>query len=104
MKLLRGHRGQLTINIWHGTCSGFEDCIMRYDNADGYAKTAASMEVYIIPAREQYVDLSGTHLCTSPKGTGVNDANHQPMSRYSDADDGRGNCISQFCVNDKYAH
>ena len=104
MNLLRGHRGHLTINIWHGTSSGFEDCIMRYDNPDGYAKAAASMEVYIIPQREQYGELSGTKLCTSPKGTGVNDANHQPMSRYSDADDGRGNCISQFCVNDKYAH
>ena len=101
---LKRWQGSLFISIWHGTASGFEDCIMRYDNPDAYCKTASSTEIYIIPSRSSHRELSGTHLCTSGKGTGVNASTHQPMSRYSDADEGMGNCISQFCVNDKFAH
>ncbi|MEO7308983.1 MAG: hypothetical protein ABIX01_01185 [Chitinophagaceae bacterium] len=95
---------KLTIRTWHGVCSGFEDCIMRYDDASGYSKTKASNQVYMIPSRHNYRELTGIHLCTSATGTGVNAAGHLPMSRYSDADAGYGNCIHQFCVNDKYAH
>jgi len=101
---LKQMQGALFISIWHGTASGFEDCIMRYDNPDAYCKTASSTEIYIIPRRTTHRELSGTHLCTSGKGTGVNASTHVPISRYSDADEGMGNCISQFCVNDKFAH
>jgi hypothetical protein len=89
---------------WHiyganSTHSGVEDCIMRYDIARGYIKDGNN--VYLVRAAH-YAELSGINLCNSTIGTGVNKRSHVPMSRYGDAAPGRGDCIHQFCVSDKY--
>ncbi len=89
---------------WHiygnnSTHSGVEDCIMRYDVADGYIKES---NIYLLRGKALYVELSGINLCNSTIGTGVNSRKHKPMSRYGDAAPGRGDCIHQFCVSDKY--
>ena len=42
---------------------------------------------------------AGMSLCTSGAGTGINDSERTPQSRYGDAS--RGNCLRQILVNDK---
>lgn len=83
----------------NSTHSGVEDCIMRYDVSYGYFQ---GPNIYLIRSKGDYKELSGINLCNSTIGTGVNSRNHKPVSRYGDAAPGRGNCIHQFCVSDKY--
>jgi len=103
-QILKLFNDSLAIRTYHGTCSGFEDCIMRYDDARAYCKDANSSVIYIIDTDpNKYAgELNGMHLCTDKKGTGVNDPEHRPRIRYGDADN--GDCIHQFKINDKYSH
>ncbi|MCR8558945.1 hypothetical protein KXD93_14910 [Mucilaginibacter sp. BJC16-A38] len=92
----------LIIGTRHGSFSGNEDCIMRYDNALAYCESKTSTEIFVINTSAPYAERTGTHLCTSGDGTGVNNEQGRP-NRYGNAAEGRGNCIHQFCINDKYA-
>ena len=101
--LLTGQGNKLMIRTFHGACSGVEDCIMRYDDAIAYAKDKADGNIYILEdADKHFGELTGIHLCTSAKGTGVNASSRGAKNRYGDAD--MGDCIHQFCINDKFAH
>lgn len=102
-ELLRHHSDSLMIRTFHGVCSGVEDCLMRYDDAFAYAKDANAGNIYIMgDAEKHYHELTGIHLCNSQTGTGVNDKSRGTKNRYGDAD--MGDCIHQYCINDKYAH
>ena len=68
--------------------------MMCYDVANAY-KLDASGKRYVA----DWLPVAQEHLCTSPAGTGVN---QPPNSRHGAADDKRGNCKGQICVNDKY--
>jgi hypothetical protein len=78
--------------------SGNDQCIMRYFFANAYPSSGSSSTFYLAAAGTEPV---GTTLCSSPAGTGINDPNHKPQSRYSNA--ARGACQGWVCVNDKYA-
>ncbi|PYJ84123.1 MAG: hypothetical protein DME22_13970 [Verrucomicrobia bacterium] len=77
-----------------GQHSGDTGCMMCYDVANAY-KLDASGKRYVA----DWLPVAQEHLCTSPAGTGVN---QPPNSRHGAADDKRGNCKGQICVNDKY--
>ncbi len=89
----------VTLRLKGGTCSGVEDCIMRYDDATAY-KAADGNYYLLMDWQKPYAELTGITLCNSQTGTGVNAADHLPRSRYGDATN--GNCQVQVCVNDKY--
>ena len=91
---------EYTVGGEHGTCSGVEDCIMRYDDASAVKKPNGN--IYILPNRYGQSELTGMYLCDKADGSGVNESGRKPFSRYGNADAGRGNCKKQFCVNDKY--
>jgi hypothetical protein len=83
------------------THSGDENCVMRYSVSEAYVAPARKGE----PNVRYYtgpVEQSGFRLCTVKTGTGVNSKDHQPQSRYGDAE--RGDCTHQICVNDLYAN
>lgn len=88
-----------SISGLNSTHSGVEDCIMRYDVARGYIR---DLNIYLIRTNQLYREVSGINLCNSTIGTGVNKAGRKPMPRYGDAAPGRGDCIHQFCVSDKF--
>ncbi len=92
----------IRLRLQHGTCSGVEDCIMRYD--DGNAYKGEDGNYYLLVERWQkknsYSELTGINLCKSQTGTGVNASDHKPRSRYGDAT--TNGCQAQVCVNDKY--
>ena len=89
----------VALKFQHGTNSGVEDCIMRYDNGQAY-KGADGNYYLLLDWEKQYSELTGITLCKSKTGTGVNARDHKPRSRYGDATN--GNCQAQVCVNDKY--
>ena len=92
---------KLKVSVQQGTCSGVEDCIMRYDDGRVFIKDG-KYYLTLQTLRGGYSELTGLTLCDSVAGTGVNDSSHKPRSRYGDADAGRGNCKAQVCINDKY--
>jgi hypothetical protein len=68
---------------------------MRYDASDGYVSRSDEAVRYYV------VEKSGSLLCDTDRGTGVNDAARTtPQPRYGDPDAGRGRCIRQILVND----
>ena len=81
------------IGIKRGTHSGDDGCVMRYDNAVAYVSDDLPDVRYL--ARE----VAGVGLCSSGKGSGVNETPRVPQSRYGDAR--RGNCLHQILVNDR---
>ena len=81
-----------------GQHSGNTGCVMRYDSAHAYQYPSGSATRYVTGGGE----VSGTLLCLSGAGTGVNAPGRQPRPRFGEAFAGRGNCASQLCVNDKY--
>ncbi|MEW6405816.1 MAG: hypothetical protein AB1649_28835, partial [Chloroflexota bacterium] len=94
---------KLQIGVQHGEHSGNEQCPMRYCIADVY-KPKGSMQretYYLVPKGTENI---GVEICKDPKGTGVNDSERKPRSRYGDAYDTLkyyyGNCAGQICVND----
>jgi hypothetical protein len=89
----------VALKLQHGTNSGMEDCIMRYDDGRTY-KGPDGNYYLLLDWKKQYSELTGITLCKSNKGTGVNDPNHAPRPRYGDAT--VGNCQGQVCINDKY--
>jgi hypothetical protein len=97
-----GNQVYRTINLYvadqRGEHSGNSQCAMRYDAAYGYIFPTGTANRFLKGDREVF----GTSLCTDGKGTGVNAAGRLPRPRFGDAADGRGNCKSQLCVNDKY--
>lgn len=93
------HSISVRVKFQGGTCSGVEDCIMRYDDAQAY-KGADGNYYLLLNWQTGYSELTGINLCTSKTGTGVNDKDHKPRSRYGDATN--GDCQSQICINDKY--
>jgi len=99
--IFKNPKGSISVRLrlQHGTCSGVEDCIMRYDDAQAY-KGADGNYYLLLNWQTGYSELTGINLCTSNTGTGVNDKEHKPRSRYGDA--ANGNCQSQVCTNDKY--
>ncbi len=82
------------LGIGAGLHSGTEDCLMRYDVANTYKDDHQANVRY---TRYQ-AEVTGTKLCSSAKGTGVNEAGRGPQSRFHDA--GVGDCRHQILVND----
>lgn len=94
------------VGLQHGQHSGNDQCVMRYFFANAYRSIADSSLYYATKAGTESV---GSSLCSSPTGTGVNAATHQPQSRYGDAaaeadpsSIGRGSCQKWICVSDAY--
>ncbi|MEI6499555.1 MAG: hypothetical protein WCP21_00855, partial [Armatimonadota bacterium] len=100
-RLLDPHAWDDARTIWLGVRggqhSGNEGCVMRYDCARAYLGTSASARYYLQPADRE---VPGFHLCTSPEGTGVNQAGRAPRSRYGDAT--KGDCVDEIRVKDSY--
>ena len=78
-----------------GQHSGVEDCVMRYDVSQAYESDSAVSVRYFISGEKV-----GKGLCTSARGTGVNQEGRIPQSRYGPASEGRGNCAAQILVTD----
>jgi hypothetical protein len=98
--------GPVDLGLPHGQHSGDENCLMRYDAAFAYV-SKHDPSVRYLTANEPV----GLGLCTSPAGTGINDANRtNPESRYLSAattQNGgpgvlidRGDCVHQVRVSD----
>lgn len=79
--------------------SGDQECLMRYYDKQAYESEKEPNRVRYIPDEGQW--KMRNRLCENPRGTGVNDPDHAPQSRYGDAI--MGNCKGQIVVNDKYA-
>ena len=79
--------------------SGNDNCVMRYDDAHGYKPEAGPANARYYPPSES----AGFGLCSSGAGTGINNPDRDPQSRYGDAASGRGNCLGQILVNDAAA-
>ncbi len=72
---------------------------MRYYDKQAYESEKEPERIRYIPDEGQW--KMRNRLCESPRGTGVNDPDHAPQSRYGDAL--LGDCRGQIVVNDKYA-
>jgi hypothetical protein len=84
----------------HGQHSGDEDCVMRYDISDAFKSWVETRSRFRLKWGPQ--ETVGQGLCVLPTGTGVNKEGRKPRTRYGDADEGRGACADQICVNDLY--
>jgi hypothetical protein len=77
-----------------GQHSGDVRCFMRYLIAQQYVSMTDPNVRYYVAERESL----GSYLTDIVQGTGTNDSNHPPQSRYGDAS--LGNCSKQMCVSD----
>lgn len=85
----------LSIGLANDPHTGDDNCVMRYDDSDGYYSKSDGNTIYYTPG-----EPAGLGICTSAVGTGINDAGRLPQARYGDAAPGRGNCLGQLLVND----
>ncbi len=92
--------GSLQIAVQHGEHSGEEGCIMRYDFAN-YYEVAGGSALPNMPFFKAYGKdtIPAGFYCASGTGTGVNGP---PRPKTGAAGTGRGNCLGQICVSDKY--
>ena len=91
---------EISIAVPQGQNSGDEQCIMRYSWAYYVEYTSTSGSKTFRPYPRPYPRR--TQFCKSPKGTGMN-APGRPLSLGdADKDKGRGNCLGQICISDKY--
>ena len=79
--------------------SGDQECLMRYPDKQAFISESDPEHVRYIPDDRQ--EKRRTRLCTDRFGTGVNDVDHKPQSRYGHAVN--GNCAGQVVISDKYA-
>jgi hypothetical protein len=83
-----------------GQHSGEQDCVMRYYFAEFYPMNGKDDTYYqVTPGTERI----GIDICHAGTGTGINDFDRDPQSRYGDAATGEGDCFSQICPNDAIA-
>ncbi len=85
----------LWIGFKNAQHSGNDQCMMRYFFANSYQKTGDATTYYITTSG---TEPSGTNLCPTPAGTGINGSGHSPQPRYFDATVGA--CQTWVCVND----
>ncbi|MCX6624400.1 MAG: hypothetical protein NTY38_25735 [Acidobacteria bacterium] len=93
-RLQENGRIKLNVGVDQGEHSGHGFCIARYNNSQAYVSRADKS------IRYKVAENHGISLCNSPAGTGVNDSDHNPQSRYGAADPKRGDCLHQILVND----
>ncbi len=81
----------------HGQQSGDVGCLMHYSHYFSFAvhKGAGTTDYYSVPSISP-----GTKLCTSPAGTGYNQATPQRPALFGDAQAGRGNCLGTLRLKD----
>jgi hypothetical protein len=81
-----------------GQHSGFENCIMRYDDSRTFEyRDREGFRFW------QFNEPLGKGLCTTGVGSGVNDENRKDehkQARYGPALSGRGDCLHQIHVTD----
>lgn len=84
-----------------GSFSGNDQCLMRYDMADFYENANGNCQWQhngkTVHGYEYKADPPGMTLCSSGKGTGVNDTSN-PNNKAGDASPGRGECMYKFCL------
>jgi hypothetical protein len=79
--------------------SGEDQCVMRYSLAELYPMGDSPGSIfYAVPPG---TEPAGLQICSTQKGTGVNDVERKPRSRYFDTAPRHGNCKYWVCVNDK---
>lgn len=90
-----GQQQEVYIGKIRGEHSGADSCIMRYDCAFTY--TNLKRTIYRVT---NFKEKAGFNLCATTEGTGVNDPDHTPSTRYGPAAQNRGDCLHQILVND----
>jgi hypothetical protein len=87
---------KVKLGIPGGKYSGFEECVMRYFNADAYVDPGnPSVRINV-----RGDDAPGDKLCTGKAGVEINADAWVNHGRFKDAK--LGNCKSYICVNDRY--
>ena len=96
-KIFGGDDGVIvTVGVKGGQHSGVEACLMRYDSSFAYVSESDRKVRYYVQGDEE----RGTMLCATTVGTGVNQQNRVPQSRYGPTGPTRGDCMHQICVSD----
>ncbi len=87
------------VGVEQGESSGDDTCMMRYDRNSVHLKPGQpNARVSIqLGVNEEPV---GYRICTSSKGTGINESKPGHPSRYGNAATGRGNCADKLKVSD----
>jgi hypothetical protein len=90
------------VAVQGGAFSGDDQCLMRYDSANFYENPHGNCKWQhkgkTVFGFEYSTDPPGMKMCTSPKGTGVNDPSN-PNNKAGNAMEGRGECARKFCLN-----
>lgn len=84
-----------------GSFSGNDQCVMRYDMTDLYENPNGNCQWQhngkTVFGYKYGSDPPGTTMCSSGRGTGVNDPSN-PNNKAGDASPGRGDCMHKFCL------